>query len=83
MNTFTFGDRLEREYFIEQVAHSGFRKDPKRSDLYATTYVHPVLTAYHIVMYRRELSADLYCGNKLLFHKLNQNEQSFSQLVTA
>ena len=83
MNTFDFGDQLERQYFIEQIAHSGFRKDSKRSDTYATTYVHRQYPSYHIVLRKQELSADVYCDNKLLIHKVKQDEQSFSELVTA
>ena len=82
MNTFDFGDRLEREYFIEQTLHAGWRKDSRRCDTYATTYIHKDYPAYHIVVKVGALSADLYCDNKLLTYKEKDNDKE-SRLVAA
>ena len=79
-NTFTFGDALERQYFIEQVMHAGFRKDRRRSDTYATTYLHSSYPAYAIVLRTQGLTADVYCNSRLLsYHQ--KNDQSESKLA--
>lgn len=77
MDTFNFENYVELQYFIEQIAHAGFRKDHRRSDTYATTYVHGGYPAYRIVLRSSALSADVYCNNKLLrYHHKNDVAES-------
>lgn len=66
MNTYDFGDELELQYFIEDMMHSGFRKDRQRSNDYATTYIHSGYPTCHVVIVRGRLSADVYSDNVLL-----------------
>lgn len=77
MDTFNFENYVELQYFIEQVSHAGFIRDKRRSDGYATTYVHGGYPAYHIVLRSSALSADVYCNNKLLrYHHKNDYAES-------
>jgi len=80
MNTFEFGDRLEREYFIEQVMHAGFRKDSRRCNTYANTYTHTQYPEYHIVLRVGALSVDIYHGGRLLRY-LDKEGQAESMLA--
>ena len=80
MDTFSFENQVELQYFIEQIAHAGFRKDRRRSDTYATTYLHSSYPAYAIVLRTQGLTADVYCNSRLLsYHQ--KNDQSESKLA--
>ena len=67
MNTKTFDNQLSFQYAIEELQHSGFRKDPSETNLDSATYRNEKqYQGFKVVMNRRYLTADVYCGNGLL-----------------
>jgi len=66
MNTITFGDMLEYQYFLEDLNHKGFRKDYTRSQGNATTYIHNKFPTMRVVMNIGTLTADVYDNDNLV-----------------
>ena len=66
MNTVSFIDMLEYQYFLEDITHKGFRKDYTRSQGNSTTYINKAIPTMRIVMNIGTLTADLYDNDNLV-----------------
>ena len=68
MNTITFQDTLECQYFIEDLHIKGFRKDNKLSNQTTFSYVSKQFPDHRIVVNVQHLAADIYHKDNLLLN---------------
>ena len=68
MNTLTFQDTLECQYFIEDLHIKGFRKDNSKSNQTTFSYVSKQFPDHRIVVNVQHLAADIYRNDKLVLH---------------
>lgn len=66
MNTITFQDMLECQYFIEDLHIRNFRKDNSKSNQTAFSYVSKQFPDHRIVVNIQHLVADIYHNDVLV-----------------
>lgn len=66
MNTLTFQDALECQYFVEDLHIKGFRKDSSKSNQTTFSYVSKAYPDTRVVVNVQNLTADLYVKEKIV-----------------
>lgn len=82
MNTVSFIDMLEYQYFLEDITNKGFRKDYTRSQGNSITYLSKSFPNMRIVMNIGTLTADLYDNDNLVVDDKPRSANVVSRMTT-